>query len=285
MTPIAPRKSLGVSSLSVLVVTFLKNTPDFCLLAPAPCPCAAACLTNTGVSMYMRPIRPSPATDIRARIFIFPPCAPEPSNLWGRAGLRRLASKIRTDSLEPGAVQMHGICGFAVCLCAVSCVTALSSLRYSACFAASTWHLKCLLDANQGGDLMTTHLPTRLHHNAYVTRDMEATRHFYEDLIGMPLVATWCESDQLFGKERVYCHCFFGLADGSALAFFQFAHSEDQELFGPPMPSSPFQHIAVNVDAKTQALVEKRLAKAGMKEPKFYVLEHGYCRSIYATDP
>lgn len=132
---------------------------------------------------------------------------------------------------------------------------------------------------------MDQHLPTRLHHNAYVTRDMEATRHFYEDLIGMPLVATWCESDELFGKERTYCHCFFGLSDGSALAFFQFANGEDQELFGPPMPSSPFHHIAVNVDAKTQQLVEKRLAKAGFKAPNFYVLEHGYCRSIYATDP
>jgi catechol 2,3-dioxygenase-like lactoylglutathione lyase family enzyme len=128
-------------------------------------------------------------------------------------------------------------------------------------------------------------LPTRLHHNAYVTRDMEATRHFYEDLIGMPLIATWCEADELFGKERVYCHCFFGLADGSALAFFQFAHSEDQELFGPAMPPSPFHHIALNVDEKTQGSVEQRLKKAGFKEPDFYVLEHGYCRSIYATDP
>lgn len=128
-------------------------------------------------------------------------------------------------------------------------------------------------------------LPTRLHHNAYVTRDMEATRHFYEDLIGMPLVATWCESDELFGKERVYCHCFFGLADGSALAFFQFAHPEDQQLFGPMMPPSPFIHIALNVDEKTQAQVEERLQKAGFREPNFYVLEHGYCRSIYATDP
>ncbi|HSP69804.1 MAG TPA: VOC family protein [Bryobacteraceae bacterium] len=132
---------------------------------------------------------------------------------------------------------------------------------------------------------MPAHLPTRLHHNAYVTSDMEATRHFYEDLIGMPLVATWCESDELFGKERVYCHCFFGLADGSALAFFQFAHPEDQALFGPRMPASPFHHIAVNVDAETQALVEARLKKSGFKEPNFYVLEHGYCRSVYATDP
>ena len=63
----------------------------------------------------------------------------------------------------------------------------------------------------------------RLHHNAWVTRDQEATRRFYEDLIGLPLVATWSEADELFGAERVYCHTFFGLADGSALAFFQFA--------------------------------------------------------------
>lgn len=132
---------------------------------------------------------------------------------------------------------------------------------------------------------MAQHLPTRLHHNAYVTRDMEATRHFYEDLIGMPLVATWCEADELFGKERVYCHCFFGIADGSALAFFQFAHDEDQELFGPQMPPSPFHHIALNVDPKTQELAERRLKRAGYQEPNFYVLEHGYCRSIYATDP
>ncbi|HEY4364968.1 MAG TPA: VOC family protein [Bryobacteraceae bacterium] len=132
---------------------------------------------------------------------------------------------------------------------------------------------------------MAAQLPTRLHHNAYVTNDMEATRHFYEDLIGMPLVATWCESDELFGKERTYCHCFFGLADGSALAFFQFADAEDQEQFGPKMPPSPFHHIAVNVDAETQRRVEERFKAAGSREPSFYVLEHGYCRSIYATDP
>jgi hypothetical protein len=35
--------------------------------------------------------------------------------------------------------------------------------------------------------------PRRLHHAAWVTRDQEATRHFYEDIIGLPLVATWAE--------------------------------------------------------------------------------------------
>ena len=85
-------------------------------------------------------------------------------------------------------------------------------------------------------------LPSRLHHTAYTSYDLEATRHFYEDIIGLPLVATWCESDELFGKERTYCHCFFGLGDGGALAFFQFAEqgrrgavrAEDAAVAVPP---------------------------------------------------
>jgi catechol 2,3-dioxygenase-like lactoylglutathione lyase family enzyme len=128
-------------------------------------------------------------------------------------------------------------------------------------------------------------LPTRLHHTAYVTKDLEATRAFYEDLLGMPLIATWCEKDELWGKERTYCHCFFGIGDGGALAFFQFATPEDQALFGPKMPESPFHHIALNVDAETQEKLEARIQAAGYEHPNFYVLEHGYCRSIYVVDP
>ena len=114
-----------------------------------------------------------------------------------------------------------------------------------------------------------------------MTKDQEKTRQFYEDVIGLPLIATWCESDELFGKVRTYCHTFFGIGDGGALAFFQFADPEDQEEFGPKMPASPFHHIALNVDAETQAGIEARIAKAGIKPPETYVLEHGYCRSVY----
>jgi glyoxylase I family protein len=128
-------------------------------------------------------------------------------------------------------------------------------------------------------------LPSRLHHTAYVTRDLEATRKFYEELIGLPLVATWCEVDELFGAERVYCHLFFALGDGGALAFFKFANPQDEALFGPEMPATPFHHIALNVDKETQQGIESRLAAAGYKEPQTYVLEHGYCRSVYVTDP
>ena len=130
-----------------------------------------------------------------------------------------------------------------------------------------------------------TGLPKRLHHTAYVTRDMEATRKFYEEVIGLPLIATWSESDELFGEMRTYCHCFFGIGDGGALAFFQFANPKDQDLFGPKMPASPFHHIALDVDAATQKEIETRIHAAGYKDPDTYVLEHGYCRSVYVNDP
>ena len=128
-------------------------------------------------------------------------------------------------------------------------------------------------------------LPARLHHTAYVSTDLERTRRFYEDVIGLPLLAAWCETDELFGAERTYCHLFFGLADGGALAFFKFASKDDQDLFGPKMPETPFHHIALKVDADVQAAIEQRLAAAGYQEPQTYVLEHGYCRSVYAVDP
>ena len=128
-------------------------------------------------------------------------------------------------------------------------------------------------------------LPSRLHHTAYTTKDMERTRRFYEDVIGLPLVATWSESDELFGKMRTYCHCFFGLGDGGALAFFQFAEKDDERTFSPPVPKTPFHHIALKVDAETQAAIEQRIQAAGYREPDTYVLEHGYCRSLYVKDP
>ncbi|MCW2630113.1 VOC family protein, partial [Mycobacterium sp.] len=43
----------------------------------------------------------------------------------------------------------------------------------------------------------TTRLPMRLHHNAFVTRDQEQNRVFYEEIIGLPLVATWTEVGEM----------------------------------------------------------------------------------------
>ena len=130
-----------------------------------------------------------------------------------------------------------------------------------------------------------SNIKARLHHNAFVTTEMESLRKFYEEIIGMPLVATWCEQTLLFGKERTYMHCFFELSNGECLAFFQFADPEDHKEFGPELTPSPFRHIAMKVDRETQDGIHERLVAAGYKEPGMYVLEHGYCHSLYVTDP
>jgi len=40
-------------------------------------------------------------------------------------------------------------------------------------------------------------LPPRQHHYAFAVRDTEANRRFFEDVLGLPLVATWCEKVRL----------------------------------------------------------------------------------------
>jgi glyoxylase I family protein len=125
-------------------------------------------------------------------------------------------------------------------------------------------------------------IPARLHHNAYVVKDQRATQQFYEGIMGLPLLATWCEADELFGAERVYCHTFYGLEDGGALAFFQFANEEDAAQFGPQFRPSPFIHIALKASQQTQDGIKSRLVEAGWDH---FELDHGYCVSLYATDP
>jgi glyoxylase I family protein len=129
-------------------------------------------------------------------------------------------------------------------------------------------------------------LPLRLHHNAYVVKDHEANRRFIEDLLGIPLIATWCERNYhpSFGREVDFCHTFFGLKDGGALAFFQFADPEvyalTQAKEGPKVRSH--YHIALKVSDATYDDLKARLNAAD--EP-FRETDHGYCSSIYTTSP
>jgi catechol 2,3-dioxygenase-like lactoylglutathione lyase family enzyme len=125
-------------------------------------------------------------------------------------------------------------------------------------------------------------LPTRLHYNAYVVKDQQATRRFYEDIVGLPLVACWTEVEEMFGAVRSYCHTFFGLGDGSGLAFFQFADPADHELFAPQARPTPFVHLALKTDEANQTAILARLRAADWPHLQ---MDHGYCRSLYATDP
>jgi catechol 2,3-dioxygenase-like lactoylglutathione lyase family enzyme len=127
--------------------------------------------------------------------------------------------------------------------------------------------------------------PLRLHHYAWVTKDHEANRRFFEDILGMPLVATWCERAYVaeVGRELEYCHAFYGLADGGAIAFFQFADAGLFEQFKAQHPKQArFGHIALKVDRATFEDTERRLQRAGIK---FRITDHGYCRSLYVMTP
>jgi glyoxylase I family protein len=128
-------------------------------------------------------------------------------------------------------------------------------------------------------------LPLRLHHYAWVTKDHEANRKFFEDILGMPLVATWCERaySAEVGRELEYCHTFYGMADGGAVAFFQFADPQLYELFKAQHPKQArFGHIALKVDRETFEDTERRLKAAAIP---YRVTDHGYCQSLYVMTP
>jgi glyoxylase I family protein len=129
-------------------------------------------------------------------------------------------------------------------------------------------------------------LPERLHHHAYVVKDQEANRRFFEDVLGIPLVATWCEShgNASVGREVAMCHTFFELGDGGALAFFSFADDEVYRMCQAEKPPviRNFDHIAFKVDDQVYDEMIARLKAAG--EP-VRETDHGYCRSMYCTSP
>jgi len=81
------------------------------------------------------------------------------------------------------------------------------------------------------------------------------------------------------------CIVFFEMGNGECLAFFQFADEDDANEFGPELPPSGFRHLAMKVDQATQDGIRDRLASAGITEPQTYILNHGYCYSLYCSDP
>lgn len=117
--------------------------------------------------------------------------------------------------------------------------------------------------------------PIRLHHAAWVTRDHEMTRAFYEDVLGLPLSACWIEKNPANGRE--YCHTCFEIGDGGAIAFFDWADQRDE-----PLPTVGPGHLALACDFDTQAAIKARVEAAGYDTR---LTDHGYCLSLYVTDP
>jgi len=123
----------------------------------------------------------------------------------------------------------------------------------------------------------------KLNHFAWRCRDAEETRHFYEDILGLPL-AHIIQSDRVpsTGEYYPYTHVFFRMADGSFIAFFDLGDDETSE----PSPNTPswVNHIALQVAGREDLSAAKaRLESEGIKV--LGVTDHHILNSIYFFDP
>jgi glyoxylase I family protein len=122
-----------------------------------------------------------------------------------------------------------------------------------------------------------------LHHFAYRCRDAEQTRHFYEDILGMPL---WhvIQSDHVpsTGEYCPYTHIFFRMTDGSCVAFFDLG----DDVAAEPSPNTPawVNHLALRVDTVEHLeRIKARLESHGVEVTG--VTDHHIFKSIYFFDP
>jgi glyoxylase I family protein len=122
---------------------------------------------------------------------------------------------------------------------------------------------------------------TRILHHAYACWDSEETRHFYEDILGMPLVATIMLEDPLRNDGSMYCHTFFEIADGSVLEFV-----EHTSLFHPKdfiARSGLHRNVALAVEGDAMVRQFKRkLDAAGVTN---VLRDHGESFSLRFSDP
>jgi catechol 2,3-dioxygenase-like lactoylglutathione lyase family enzyme len=123
-----------------------------------------------------------------------------------------------------------------------------------------------------------------LHHIAYRCRDAEETRHFYEDLLGLPLMhIVRAETVPSTGEHCPYVHLFFEMTDGSCVAFFDLGDNKAVE----PWPDTPrwVNHLALRVESEARVdEAKRRLEQAGV-EVIGPILHGGFVRSIYFFDP
>lgn len=123
----------------------------------------------------------------------------------------------------------------------------------------------------------------QLHHYAYRARDAEETRHFYEDILGLPLYHM-IQNDHVpsTGEYCPYTHFFFRLQDGSFIAFFDLG----DDVAALPSPNTPawVNHIAFRVES-IQALKDSmtRLQAHGIEV--LGITDHRVFQSIYFFDP
>ena len=123
------------------------------------------------------------------------------------------------------------------------------------------------------------------HHVAYACRDIDATHHFYEDLMGFKLVHTEVET---FKEGGFFRHTFYDLGDGSCIAFFDVHGVGEQPDWKSEISTGNglpvwVNHVAFRATEARQQEVKERMATAGI-EPLMDI-DHDWCHSLYFVDP
>jgi catechol 2,3-dioxygenase-like lactoylglutathione lyase family enzyme len=127
--------------------------------------------------------------------------------------------------------------------------------------------------------------PVGVHHVAYACKDIDATHHFYEDLMGFELVHTEVETFESGGFFR---HTFYDLGDGTCIAFFDVHGVGEQEDWSSEISKGVglpvwVNHIAFKADEAKQEAVKERMELADIKP--LMEIDHGWCHSLYYLDP
>lgn len=122
-----------------------------------------------------------------------------------------------------------------------------------------------------------------LHHVAYRCRHAEETRHFYEDILGMPLVHTvYHDHVPSTGEYHPYFHIFFQMRDGGCLAFFDLLN--DTGYTHDPATPPWVNHLAMNVASREELSATKaQLETHGIEV--LGIVNHKIFDSIYFFDP
>ena len=119
----------------------------------------------------------------------------------------------------------------------------------------------------------------KLHHNAYRCIDSEATRKFYEDFLGLPLVKAFEINETYTGNKTKVLHTFYSLRDSSSLAFF--------EVLNNPLEYKRWHdfdlHIALEVEESLLIDFFNKGKKLNIETRG--ISDHGFIKSIYFRDP
>lgn len=113
-----------------------------------------------------------------------------------------------------------------------------------------------------------------VHHAALICRDVAETIHFYQDVLGFPLVEL-VENRDYAGSS----HFFFDIGAGNLLGFFDFPghdHPDFHETIGG------VQHIALSTSAEDFAAVKAKLDDAGIE---YLGPDRGVENGLYIRDP